>query len=257
MGSVRVIRGSEISDVRSAVSTGRWTRKVIDVDDRLAINIARNEPKAISGWHHHGDSVGCVYVLRGQVRIEWGPGGRDIAKLSTGDFYVLDPRTIHRESNPGPDDHVLIAFAMGTGRKFIEADGPAPDGGSTREAGALRVARGGDLAAGPETHGMARDVTEVSESVSIGRTRNAPRTISGWHHHGDHTTCVYDIRGRTRIEWGPGGRERAEVEAGDFYIIYPNTIHREGNPGTDDQMIAGFFIGRGTSVVNVDGPEGG
>jgi uncharacterized RmlC-like cupin family protein len=111
------------------------------------------------------------------------------------------------------------------------------------------------MPAGPATEAMTRTLAAVDETISAVAARSAPQTISGWHHHGSHTTCVYVVRGRTRIEWGPGGRESAEVSAGDFYVISPNTIHREGNPGSEDQVIVGFQLGSGPVVVNVLRPE--
>lgn len=257
MDSVRVIRASEIPAAASAASTDGWSRRIIDVDEGIAVNVARNAPRASSGWHHHGENVGCVYVERGPARIEWGPDGRDAVELTAGDFYVIDPETIHRESNPGSAEHSLIAFAVGRGRKFLNADGPAPAGRPARVDGGVRAVRATEVPAGPQTTGMAREVTDVSETVSVGRARAAPGTISGWHHHGDHTTCVYVVRGKTRVEWGPGGREHADLRAGDVYIIYPYAIHREGNPGPDEQVIAGFYVGRGDQVENVVGAEAG
>ena len=119
----------------------------------------------------------------------------------------------------------------------------------------VRVIRGGAIPAGPTSQGMTRQVTEVDERVSVLEARNAPQTMSSWHHHGEHTIYVYVVRGQMRIDWGPGGRERVDVASGDFYVMSPNTIHREGNPGTEDQWIVAFGLGSGPTVVNVDGPE--
>lgn len=121
--------------------------------------------------------------------------------------------------------------------------------------GSVQVVRGGELSAGTATEGVARKAAEVDEHVSLGEIRSAPQTMSGWHHHGEHTTCVYVAQGQLRIEWGPGGRESIDLANGDFYVISPNTIHREGNPGSGDQEIVGFYVGSGPNVVNVDGPE--
>lgn len=255
MSSITVIRGSEIPSASSAVSTEKWTRRVIDVDERITINQARNGPDAASNWHHHGDNTGCVYVLQGQLRIEWGAGGHKVENLSAGDIYVISPQSIHRETNPGSEDQVLIAFVVGSGPKFVDAEGPEPGVPSSGDGAAVNVARRGAIPAGPASGAMTRRVVDVNEAISVAEARNAPGTLSGWHHHGGRTTCVYVVKGRTRLEWGPGGRESVDLAAGDFYLIGPNTIHREGNPGADDQLIAGFYLGSGSKVVNVDGPE--
>ncbi len=66
---------------------------------------------------------------------------------------------------------------------------------------------------------------------------------------------MYVVKGNVRIEWGPGGREKADLESGDFYVISPSTIHREGNPGAAENCWVGFLVGSGREVVNVDGPK--
>lgn len=121
--------------------------------------------------------------------------------------------------------------------------------------GSVQVVRGTETHAGPPTEGLYRFVAEVGEGVTVGGARGAPHTMAGWHHHGDHSACVYVVRGQVRIEWGPGGRESADLHSGDFYVVAPNTIHREGNPGSEEDEYLGFFVGSGTIAVNVDGPE--
>ena len=254
MGPVRIARSSDVRSGTAGLSTAKWVRRVADVDDRISINEARNEPQAISLWHNHGENTGYVYVLRGSVRLEWGPGGRNAAELAGGDFYVISPNTIHRESNPGTEDQVLMAFVVGSGPKFVNVDGAEPEKGSARK-GSIRVIRGADIPAGPKSHGMTRKLADLDEFTSLAEARNAPETRSAWHHHGDRTACAYVAQGQARLEWGRGGREHADLAAGDFYVIPPGTIHREGNPGREDQRLVAFYLGRGATVVNVDGPE--
>lgn len=121
--------------------------------------------------------------------------------------------------------------------------------------GSVRAVRGSEITVGPVTEGMTRKVAEVDDLVTLGVARNAPQTSSGWHHHADHTTCVYVVKGQVRVEWGPGGHESVDLSSGDFYVISPNTIHREGNPGSEEQEYVGFYVGSGPKVVNVDEAE--
>jgi uncharacterized RmlC-like cupin family protein len=123
--------------------------------------------------------------------------------------------------------------------------------------GSVQVVRGRETHAGPPTEGLDRFLAEVDEHVTVGGARSAPQSMSGWHHHGDHTTCVYVVKGQVRIEWGPGGAESAELSGGDFYVVAPNTVHREGNPGSEEDEYLGFWVGTGPIAVNVDGPERG
>jgi len=123
MGSIRVVRGA---DLTSGPSSGGLTRKIVDVDERVAVSEGRDEPHTSSGWHHHGDHVTCVYVLQGKVHVEWGPGGRDKADVGPGEFYVIPANTIHREENPGSEEQVFVGFAVGSGPKVINVDAPEP-----------------------------------------------------------------------------------------------------------------------------------
>ena len=118
----------------------------------------------------------------------------------------------------------------------------------------VRVIRSREMLEGPPTPGLSRKLAEVDEFVTIAAARNEAYTTSDWHHHGDHTACVFVAQGQVRIEWGPGGREHADVDSGDFYVVSPNTIHREGNPGAEEQKYGGVFVGSGSLVTNVVGP---
>ena len=121
--------------------------------------------------------------------------------------------------------------------------------------GHVEVVRRGAMSIGPESQSVARKSTQVDEFVSVGEVRNGPQTTTGWHHHGERTACVYVVQGQVRIEWGPGGRDSANLASGDFYVISPNTTHRECNPGSDENCWVGFIVGSGAEVVNVEGPE--
>lgn len=111
------------------------------------------------------------------------------------------------------------------------------------------------MAAGPVSQSVIRKTARVDELGSIAQARNAPKTTTGWHHHGKHTAYVYVVQGQVSIEWGPNGRESVDLASGDFYIISPNTIHREGNPGSEENCWVAFIVGSGPEVMNVDGPE--
>lgn len=108
-----------------------------------------------------------------------------------------------------------------------------------------------------QTSGMHRLTGALGDTTQAVEVRTSPESVSGWHHHGDYTTIGYVISGRLRFEWGPGGKEIAEAGPGEFFMVPPHTIHREGNPGRDEQKLAGFRLGTGPTVFNVEGPEAG
>ena len=111
-------------------------------------------------------------------------------------------------------------------------------------------------AARSTTAGMVRGEASLSEKSYAVEVRTQPGAVSGWHHHGDHETYGYLLAGKLRFEFGPGGEDVVEAVPGDFFMVPPNTIHREGNPSSEDQILVGFRVGSGPTVVNVDGPEG-
>ncbi len=62
----------------------------------------------------------------------------------------------------------------------------------------------------------------------VGYVRSEAGVRSGWHHHGETDTYFYVLRGAIELEFGPGGRERLRVEAGDFAHVPRGVIHRRG-----------------------------
>lgn len=120
----------------------------------------------------------------------------------------------------------------------------------------VTVIRPGDRTPAQPTPGMHRE-----QAVSTGRTWAGYVTtkagmVSGWHHHGDHESHIYVLSGAMRMESGPGGAEVVEAQAGDFIFVPPHTVHREGNPASEDSTVVVVRAGSGETVINVDGPDG-
>jgi uncharacterized RmlC-like cupin family protein len=88
-----------------------------------------------------------------------------------------------------------------------------------------------------------------------GWIRNEAGDASGWHHHGRNATYVYVIHGSVTTDFGPGGAERIEANAGDFFIVPPHAIHREST-GQDSDLEAFIVrVGGEPEHVNVENPE--
>jgi uncharacterized RmlC-like cupin family protein len=102
---------------------------------------------------------------------------------------------------------------------------------------------------------MIREEAFSSEGLWVGFVKSSPGMASGWHHHGEHETFVYVIRGGLRIEYGSGGREHAEAGPGDFLHIPNGSVHREASGGPEGAESVVFRVGSGEVLVNVDGPE--
>lgn len=79
--------------------------------------------------------------------------------------------------------------------------------------------------------------------------------VSGWHHHGDYESHIFVVSGALRMESGPGGRDVIVAQPGDFVFVPPHTVHREGNPTSEEAAVIVVRAGSGEAVFNVDGPE--
>jgi uncharacterized RmlC-like cupin family protein len=119
----------------------------------------------------------------------------------------------------------------------------------------IRVVSHEALESGPPTAGMVRSQAFTSDNFWMGEVRTQPEMQSGWHHHGDYTTYGYVISGRIRFQFGAGGDEHVDAGPGDFFRVPPHTVHLEGNPAAEEQILAVIRVGTGPTVVNVEGPD--
>ena len=111
-----------------------------------------------------------------------------------------------------------------------------------------------ELEADESTPGVVRErVFETANNVMV-RSRVAPGTTTGWHHHGDRHVYGYVVEGSGTVEYGSSGKETAETSAREFFYISPGTVHRDINPTSEETVVLVNFVGAGPAVVNVDGP---
>jgi uncharacterized RmlC-like cupin family protein len=95
------------------------------VTDGLWAGLVKTEPGMTSGWHHHGDYQTSIYVASGELRMESGPGGREIIEAVSGDFLYVPSGSVHRESNLGTLESHLVVVRAGSGVPTVNVDGPA------------------------------------------------------------------------------------------------------------------------------------
>jgi uncharacterized RmlC-like cupin family protein len=121
----------------------------------------------------------------------------------------------------------------------------------------VRRVAAGELTDADPTPGMRRQLAFTAPGLWAGVVHTAPGAASGWHHHGDHETSLYVVRGSLRIEFGAAGADAVVATAGDFVHVPAHTVHRELNPEREETSTA--VIARagsgGPPTVNVDGPE--
>jgi quercetin dioxygenase-like cupin family protein len=95
---------------------------------------------------------------------------------------------------------------------------------------------------------------DADQEVWVGQTCNEPGQWSNWHIHPDYVTYGYELTGRLRVEYGPGGAKSIEAGPGDFVRIPAGIVHREGSLGHIQRTGIGVRIGHGPLVVEVNGP---
>lgn len=87
--------------------------------------LVRTEAHAASGWHHHGDYETAIFVVDGDVRLEFGHEGRQVIDARPGDFIHVPKGAVHRESNPSGDESHIVVVRAGSGPPTVNVDGPA------------------------------------------------------------------------------------------------------------------------------------
>lgn len=123
MDGPRAVRHDELVDAGQTSGMTRWTAFE---EAGVWVGVARTTPGAVSGWHHHGQNTTYVYCASGAIRIESGPGGREVAEAGPGDFLMIPANSVHREANPSESEAVVIVTRVGTGPVLTNVDGPDP-----------------------------------------------------------------------------------------------------------------------------------
>jgi uncharacterized RmlC-like cupin family protein len=118
---VRVVRADELVD---ADPTPGMRRQQAFAAPGLWAGVVHTEPGATSGWHHHGGHETSLYVVAGRMRLEFGPGGTQVAEAGPGEFLHVPAGTVHRESNPDAGVSTAVIARAGDGPPTINVEGP-------------------------------------------------------------------------------------------------------------------------------------
>ena len=84
----------------------------------------REEAGDVSGWHHHAANDTFVYIVRGAVVVEFGPGGAERIEARAGDLFLVPSHTIHRETTGSDGDLEAFILRIGGKPERVDADGP-------------------------------------------------------------------------------------------------------------------------------------
>lgn len=93
-------------------------------DPGAHVGLSRLGPGAVTPWHHHGERTFYGYLVAGELRLEYGPGGKEAVTLRAGDFLRIPPGVVHRDVNASASTAVVATVVVGAGELFFEA--PAP-----------------------------------------------------------------------------------------------------------------------------------
>lgn len=88
------------------------------------VGMVTTEPNFVSGWHHHGDFDTYVYVISGEIKMEFGKSGKEHCIAKSGEVLFVPKGTVHRESNPGEEKQLLFGVRMGKGAPVFNVDKP-------------------------------------------------------------------------------------------------------------------------------------
>ena len=115
-------------DFTDADPTPGMRRRLAFAAPGLWAGLVHTDPGAHSGWHHHGEHETSLFVVAGEMRIEFGPGGADSVIAGEGEFVHVPAHTVHREINPSDTDRsvAVIARAGSLGPPTVNVDGPDP-----------------------------------------------------------------------------------------------------------------------------------
>ena len=84
----------------------------------------RTDAGVAGGWHHHGEYDSYIYVLRGTLTIDYGPGGAESVRATAGDLIYNPARLVHRETTSPDGDAEAFLVRVGTGPQLVNVDGP-------------------------------------------------------------------------------------------------------------------------------------
>ena len=105
--------------------TPGMTRQLAVHGDGMWAGTVDTEPRATSGWHHHGEHETTLFIVSGRMRMESGPHGQDVVEAGPGDFLRVPAGAVHRESNPTDSPARAVIVRCGTGQPTYNVDAPA------------------------------------------------------------------------------------------------------------------------------------
>ena len=121
MPRIDVVHGT---DLKKGESTSGIVREKAFESDTVLVSRTRLDRGAVSGWHHHGTRELYGFLVSGQLRLEYGPKGTEVATISPGDFFHVPPGLVHRDVNPDRGHGVVVlSILVGSGVSVVNVEG--------------------------------------------------------------------------------------------------------------------------------------
>jgi uncharacterized RmlC-like cupin family protein len=105
-------------------ATPGMVREQAIATERFWSGFVTTDPRMVSGWHHHDGYETSIYVLGGQLQMEFGADGSDSFVAVPGDFVYVGKHAIHRESNTSDGPLTAVVTRGGQGEVVVNVDGP-------------------------------------------------------------------------------------------------------------------------------------
>jgi len=77
----------------------------------LSMNVATIPPGGVAYAHIHVDFEVMLYILKGRVRHEYGPGCRKVVENEAGDFIFIEPGVPHEVFNLSETEEVVAVVS--------------------------------------------------------------------------------------------------------------------------------------------------
>ena len=78
---------------------------------KLSMNVATIPPGGVAYAHIHVGFELMLYILKGRVRHEYGPGCREVIENQAGDFIYIEPDVPHEVFNLSDSEPVMAVVA--------------------------------------------------------------------------------------------------------------------------------------------------
>lgn len=77
----------------------------------LSMNVATIPPGGVAYAHIHVDFEVMLYILKGRVRHEYGPGCKKVVENEAGDFIFIEPGVPHEVFNMSDTEEVVAVVS--------------------------------------------------------------------------------------------------------------------------------------------------